>query len=144
MSPRGRDRFTVAALLVLAVAALSVGIPATFAPHAFYTGYPFTGHWVDRFPPYNQHLTTDVGEFQLAFGLLFVWSAWSRRPALLVPVCLAWALSQTAHGIYHLTHLSRFPVPDAAEEMAGFVVLVGLALAVVGLTLRERRPGVPR
>ncbi len=134
MSSRARTRLTVAALLALAAAALSVGIPASVAPRAFYNNYPFIGHWVDRLPPYNQHLVTDVGEFELAFGLLFLWAARSRHPALIVPVCLAWALSQTAHAVYHAAHLTHFSTADAAGELLGFFVLVGLALAAIWLS----------
>jgi L-ascorbate metabolism protein UlaG (beta-lactamase superfamily) len=139
VSTRTATRLTVAALLVLAAAALSVGIPATIAPGAFYNHYPFIGQWVDRLPPYNQHLVTDVGEFELAFGLLFLWSARSRHPALLGPVCLVWALSQTVHAIYHATHLGHFPTADAAGEMLGFFVLVALALAAIWLSVQARR-----
>jgi hypothetical protein len=137
---------TVAALLLLSFAALSVGIPATFAPRAFYNGYPFVSHWVDRLPPYNQHLTTDVGEFELAFGLLFLWAARSRNPALLVPLCLAWSLGQGTHAAYHLTHLSHFSTADAAGEMLGFLLLVAVALAAAWLSVRAAPPAdrVPR
>jgi L-ascorbate metabolism protein UlaG (beta-lactamase superfamily) len=139
MSPRTATRLMVVVLLVLAAAALSVGIPATFAPRAFYNHYPFIGHWVDRLPPFNQHLVTDVGEFELAFGLLFLWSARSRHPALVVPICLVWALSQTAHAVYHATHLAHFSPADAAGEMIGFFVLVALALVAIWLSLQSRR-----
>jgi L-ascorbate metabolism protein UlaG (beta-lactamase superfamily) len=139
VSARTANRLTVVVLLVLAAAALSVGIPATFAPRGFYNHYPFIGHWVDRLPPYNQHLVTDVGEFELAFGLLFLWSARSRHPALLIPVCVVWALSQTAHAIYHATHLARFSPADAVGEMLGFIVLVALALVPIWLSLQASR-----
>lgn len=139
MTDRAAIRLAVAALLALAAAALSIGIPATFAPRAFYNHYPFIGQWVDRLPPYNQHLVTDVGEFELAFGLLFLWSARSRHPALVVPVCVVWALSQTAHTIFHATHLAGFPTADAVGEMLGFFVLVALALAAIWLSLQATR-----
>lgn len=100
---------------------------------------------MDRLPPYNQHLVTDVGEFEFAFGLLFLWCARSQNPALVVPVCLVWAASQTAHAIYHATHLAHFSGADAAGEMIGFVVLVALALAASWLSVQARRarPVVP-
>jgi hypothetical protein len=132
---------TVAALILLGAAALSVGIPATVAPHSFYTGYPFLAHWVDRLPPYNEHLTTDVGELELAFGLMFLWAAWSRRRALIVPLCAGWAGSQTLHAIFHATHLSGFSVTDAIGELGGFVVLVGLAVAAAWLAVASGERG---
>lgn len=143
MNTRTATRLTVAALLVLAAAALSIGIPATFAPRAFYNHYPFIGHWVDRLPPYNQHLATDVGEFEFAFGLLFLWCARSRNPTLVVPICLVWAASQAGHAIYHATHLARFSAADAVGEMLGFVVLVALALAASWLSVQAARRARP-
>jgi len=128
----------VAVLLALAIAALSVGLPATLAPHAFYAHYPFLAHWVDRLPPYSQHLTMDVGEFELAFGLLFLWAAWRPTPALVVPVCLAWALSQAIHAGYHLAHLQHFSLADAVGQTTGFAVL--LVLSGVAVLLSGRRP----
>jgi hypothetical protein len=58
---------------------------------------------------------------------------------LLVPVCLVSALSQTAHAIYHATHLARFPPADAAGEMLGFFVLVALARVVIWLSVQTTR-----
>lgn len=136
MTERDRRVALVGVLLFSALAALSVGIPATISPHGFYRGYPYVSHWVDLLPPYNQHLTADVGEFELAFGLLFLWAA--RRPhrALVVPLCLAWAFSQTLHAAYHVVHLDNFSTGDAAAQTAAFVVLILASLA--GMYLSHR------
>lgn len=138
MSEHDRRRLLTATLLGLAAGALTVGVPATVAPHAFYAGFPWFSHWVDRLPPYNQHLTTDVGELQLAFGLLFLWAAWRPSRTLVVPVSLAWALSQSLHAGYHLLHLQGFSAADATEEMGAFVLLIGGALLAVWLSVTAR------
>jgi hypothetical protein len=126
-----------AVLLALAAGALSVGIPATVAPHAFYVHYPFFAHWVDRLPPYNQHLTMDVGELELAFGVLFLWAGWRPHRRLVVPVCLVWTLSQAVHAGYHLAHLRPFSVADAVGQTTGFAVLLVLSLVAVALCRRQ-------
>ncbi len=128
MSPRQRRITTIVALLLLAVAALSVGVTATIAPKTFYDGYPFFAHWIDLLPPYNKHLTTDVGEFELAFGILFVWAAWRPEPALVIPVCLTWALSQALHTLYHVMHLQHFSTTDALAQTVSLLYLTALPL----------------
>ena len=41
-----------AALIVLALSALSVGLPAALAPHAFYNDFPLLAHCAHRIPPF--------------------------------------------------------------------------------------------
>jgi hypothetical protein len=117
---------------VLAFSALSVGLLASIAPRAFYDDFPLGADWVSLLPPYNEHLVTDVGGFQLAFGLLFAWAA--ARPArpLVVPLCAAWLVSQLAHFLFHVTHLEHFSTGDAiAQTVALGIVLVLPAAAIV-------------
>jgi hypothetical protein len=128
------------ALAALAISALSVGLPASFAPRAFYDDFPFTAHWVDLLPPYNQHLTTDVGGLQLAFGLLFVWAAIRPRRELIVPLCAAWAVSQVLHIAFHVTHLDGYSTSDAVGQTFALALVVVLP-AVPLLLLRRGADG---
>ena len=64
-----------AALWITAASAAGVGLIAAFAPRTFYDDFPYLGHWVDRLPPYNEHLVTDVGALYLAFALVLAWAA---------------------------------------------------------------------
>jgi hypothetical protein len=48
-----------AALLILLVSVLAVGLPAAFAPQTFYDDFPFVRNWVELLP-YNEHLVTDA------------------------------------------------------------------------------------
>jgi hypothetical protein len=137
---RTQRRTVLAALLVLAAAALSVGITATVAPREFYDGFPFLRHWVDLLPPYNEHLTTDVGEFQLAFGLLFLWAARRPSPVLVIPLCLAWMVSQALHLTFHVLHLEHFGTLDAVAQTASLLLLTVLPVVPIVLC-RSGRPG---
>jgi hypothetical protein len=58
-------------LAALALSALTVALPALLVPRRFFADFPFAAHWVDRLGTYNEHLTTDVGAFYLAFSVLF-------------------------------------------------------------------------
>jgi hypothetical protein len=128
------ERGAVRALLVaLAVSAAVPGLWATFAPHSFYLHFPGGAHWVDRLPPYNQHLVTDVGGFYLAFAVVFAWSAVRVQRALAVPACVAWSVFSALHLVYHATHLARFPTADAVGEIAALAVVLALPIGVLTL-----------
>ena len=112
------------ALAFLALAAASVGIPAALAPHAFYNDFPFLAHWVDRIPPYNEHLVTDVGGLYLGFTVLFAWAAWTLQPTLVRAACSAWLLAAAFHLFFHATHLDNFGTADAIAELASLAFLL--------------------
>jgi len=126
------------AMALLAVSAAAVGLPATLAPRAFYDDFPFVASWVDRLPPYNQHLVTDVGGFYLAFALLFAWAAVRPARALVVPLSVAWSLAAAVHLLFHVTHLNGYPAADAVAQTAGLAFVLVLPLAVVALVRRDQ------
>ena len=120
-----------ALLVVLAVSAAVPGLWATLAPHSFYAGFPGGAHWVDRLPPYNQHLVTDVGAFYLAFAVLFAWAATTLQRALVVPVCVAWSVFSAIHLGYHAAHLGGFTTADAVGEIVALAVVLALPAIVI-------------
>jgi hypothetical protein len=125
---------------LLVALALSAAVPrvwATLAPHGFYAGFPGTAHWVDRLPPYNAHLVTDVGAFYVGFAVLFGWAAVTLRPALVLPACVAWSVFSAIHLAFHATHLSGFATGDAAGEIVSLAVVLVLPGAVA-LMIRHR------
>jgi len=117
---------------VLAVSSLATGTWASFAPRSFYEDFPGAGRqWVSLLPPFNEHLTTDVGGFYLAFGVLFVCGAVTLARSLLLPVLSAYLLASVLHGGYHVTHLDGYSTPDKVGQTLGFAVLIVLALALL-------------
>jgi hypothetical protein len=124
-----------AALALLAVSAAATGLPAALVPRRFYDGFPFVASWVDRLPPYNEHLVTDVGGFYLAFAVLFAWAALRPHRALVVPLCVAWSVAAAIHLAFHVTHLDGFGAADAIGQTAGLVLVLALPLAALAGTL---------
>lgn len=122
----------------LAGAALSVGIPATVAPRSFFDEFPWAANWVSRLPPYNEHLVTDVGGLQLAFGLLFVWAAVRPERALAVPVCIAWSISQLLHLTFHVMHFGSLTF-DVVAQTASLAYLAAAPWLVALLLVRPLR-----
>jgi len=120
-----------AALAILLLSAASIGIVATFAPHAFYDDFPFLRHWVDLLPPYNEHLVTDVGGLYLGFAVLFAWAAWTMQPTLIRAACAAWLLTEALHLGFHATHLDNFDTGDAIAQVASLAfLLIPAAVAI--------------
>jgi hypothetical protein len=112
------------ALGFLLLAALSVGLPATIAPHTFYDDFPFVAHWVELLPPYNEHLVTDVGGLYLGFAVLFAWAAWTLDRTLVQAVSVAWLLAAAIHLLFHAGHLANFSTADAIAEIASLALLL--------------------
>jgi hypothetical protein len=128
------------AMGLLAVSAASIGIPATFAPRSFYDQFPFFASWVDKLPPYNAHLVTDTGGFYLAFTVLFTWAALRPSRELIVPVCVAWALTAALHLRFHIAHLSGFSAANGIAEIGGLAAMVALPLLVLAALRGARTP----
>jgi hypothetical protein len=113
-----------AALAILCLAAASIGIPATLAPHTFYADFPFYARWVELLPPFNEHLVVDVGGLYLGFAVLFGWATWTVQPTLARAASSAWLLTAAIHLAFHATHLEDFGAADAVGELASLAVLL--------------------
>jgi hypothetical protein len=129
------------ALVFLCVATASVGLPAAFAPHAFYDDFPFVTHWVDLLPPYNEHLVTDVGGLYLGFAALFASAAWTLEPTLVRAACAAWLVPAVLHLIFHASHLESFGAADAIGEILSLTLLVVPALLALRALRTPARSG---
>lgn len=124
------------AMALLALQALATGLPASLVPRSFYDSFPLGLSWVDKLPPYNAHLVTDVGGFFLAFGVLFAWAAWRPSRELVIPLCAAWSVAAVLHLRFHLVHLGGLSTADAVAETVALVLVLALPLAVI-VALRQ-------
>jgi hypothetical protein len=124
-------------LVCLCLSALPVALQATLAPRSFYDGFPFGRGWVELLPPYNEHLTRDVGAFYLAFAILFAWAALAPARALVVPVCVAWAVFSLAHGVFHALHLEGFAAGDAVAEVGSLAAVLVLPVLAIWAVRRD-------
>jgi hypothetical protein len=117
-----------AALWITAASVAGVGLVATFAPRTFYDDFPYVGHWVDRLPPYNEHLVTDVGALYLGFALVLAWAAATLRRELVQAACWGWILFSVLHFVFHARHLDGFSTGDAVQELVSLAVVIALPL----------------
>jgi hypothetical protein len=122
-----------ATLATVAVANVTTGLTALLTPRGFYDDFPFGLGWVAELPPFNEHLTTDVGAFYLAFGLLLGWSAYTLERALVLPLCAAWSVFCLAHLGFHAAHLDGLAAADATAQTIGLVAVLAPAVLAVAV-----------
>jgi hypothetical protein len=125
-----------AALGLLLASTLLIGLTAFALPRTFYEDFPFLTHWVNLLPPYNEHLTTDVGGLYLGFAVLFGWAALTLERTLSRAVCAAWLLVAGLHLIFHASHLDGFGTADAVGEIATLALLLIPPALVLWATAR--------
>jgi hypothetical protein len=116
------------ALWLTAASAAGVGVVAAFAPRTFYEDFPYTAHWVDRLPPYNEHLVSDVGAFYLGFALVLAWAAATLQRQLVLAACWGWILFSVLHLVFHARHLDDFGTGDAVQELVSLTAVIALPL----------------
>ena len=121
--------------IAMALTTLGIGLWQAFLPLAFYRDFPGIGHpWIAFLPPYNEHLVRDVGEGNLAMGILFTWGAATLDRRLLRATSVAWIVAASAHFIYLLFNLASFDLLDQITQTIALGVVILLpVLILVGL-----------
>lgn len=127
-------------LAILGMLHVSWGVPAIVAPRWFYDNFPgFGRHWTAAYPPYNEHLMTDVGAAFLALGVLLLIAAWLRDRKVTNVVLIGLIVFSAAHLAFH----SRDPGELRGADLVASTVSLALGVVVPGLMLivsRARRP----
>jgi heme/copper-type cytochrome/quinol oxidase subunit 4 len=106
---------------------------------SFYRSFPLPGHdWVSLLPPYNEHLTRDVGELSLALTVVLVAAAVTGHWLLSVVAIIATAVYAVPHAVYHFLHMEGFPTTDAVAQTVGIALQLIVVAVVAWLLWRER------
>jgi hypothetical protein len=128
------------ALAFLSLGELAVGIWALFLPRSFYEDFPSSGRdWVSTLGPYDEHLVRDVGEFNLAFGVLLALAAIVPEHLLVRVSLVAYLVYTVPHFVFHLTQIGAFSMADNLAQLAGLGFQVVLPVAILlGVGLRDR------
>ena len=115
-----------------------VGIWALVFPSSFFDDFPVGLGWVAMQPPYNEHLTRDVGGLSLGFAVVFAASV-VRPYRLLVTVSLiGWLTAAVPHFVFHVTHLEGFDAGDAVAQTVGLALVVVIPILLLALVGRRR------
>src|SRR3712207_3141499 len=114
-----------------------------FWPESFFRDFPGWGrHWVSVDGPYNEHLLRDVGQGNLAFGVvalvaLLTGSVWLARATGLAAV-----VANVPHQLYHQEHLHV--LETTSDEVLQTITLTLVSLAAVLLAaVPFRLPAAP-
>jgi hypothetical protein len=128
-------RLTVKLLLAwFAFFGLAAGIWQQFAPRSFYDDFPGWGrHWVSPDGPYNEHLLRDVGQGNLAFGVVALVALLSGSVWLARATGLAAVIANIPHQIYHQHHVEV--LPTASDQVLQTTTLTTVTVAAVALAL---------
>jgi hypothetical protein len=136
-------RTAVKALLAwLALYSLSVGLWQYLAPRSFYDDFPgFGRHWVDVDGPFNEHLLRDVGQGNLAFGVVALVALLSGGVWLARATGLAAVIANLPHHAYHQAKVDVLPaLSDQVLQTTtlSLVTVTSVVLAVLAFRLPVR------
>ena len=130
-------------LALLAALNLWWGVWARVAPRHFFDTFPGGGQrWTAAYPPYNEHLVTDLGATFLTLGFLLVVAAISSEPAVRRVVLAAVTLFGALHLLFHATESGQMGGSSYAASLVALFagVLLPGGLLALDLLRRRRRP----
>ena len=131
-----------AGLWFLAAGQAIAGVWALAAPRSFFDDFPGGGlNWVAAIPKYSEHLVRDVGAFNIAFAVLFIWVATSLDKNAVRAALVSWLIFAVPHLIFHLFHLEELSQTSKVVQLIalGITVLVPLVLLFSLQGLDQRR-----
>lgn len=132
-----RPVVVTAGLAVLGAANLGWGAWASVAPRHFFVTFPgFGQRWTSAYPPYNQHLVTDLGATFLALGLLLALAATLRDRRVTTVVLLGVLTFNALHLAFHASDPGLLSGGALAASLVSLVV--GVLAPGVLLVLARR------
>ncbi len=128
-------RRTVNGLLAwFAVFGLGVGGWQVLAPGSFYEDFPgFGRHWVSVDGPYNEHLLRDVGQGNVALGVVALVALSTGGVWLARATGLAAVVAYLPHQLYH--QLTLHLLETTSDEVLQTTTLSLVSIAAVLLTV---------
>lgn len=125
-------------LTLLGLLHLAWGVPAIAAPRWFFNHFPgFGERWTAAYPPYNQHLMTDVGAAFATLGLLLLTAAVLNDRRVTIVVLLGVIVFSGVHLAYHAADHGE--LTGASLSFGLTSLAAGVLLPVALLILARRR-----
>src|SRR3954453_23394302 len=108
-------------LLLLAALNLWWGAWARLAPRGFFDTFPgFGHHWTAAYPPYNEHLVSDLGAIFLTLAVLLGIAAVLDERKVTLTVLAGVTVFNGLHVVFHLGHHGML---TGVDLVASLVVL---------------------
>ena len=128
-------------MAVFAVLNLWWGVWARLWPGPFFDNFPgFGRRWTAAYPPYNEHLVTDLGSTFLTLGFLLAVAAVLDDRRVRVVVLAGVLVFNTLHLAFHASHpgtMGGFDLGASVTTLAAGVVAPAILL------LLDRAPRQP-
>lgn len=131
---------------ILGVLHLLWGVGAIAAPRWFFDNFPgFGRHWTAAYPPFNEHLMTDVGAAFLSLGVILLIAAAMRDRKVTIVVLTGLLVFSTVHLVFHAWRPGTLTGADLAASLISLAlgVVVPAAILIVDLARGPRRESVP-
>jgi hypothetical protein len=135
---RSTSGVTRLGLAVLAALNLGWGTWALLAPADFFATFPGLGHhWTAAYPPYNEHLVTDLGATFLTLGVLLAIAGVVRSRDVRATALVAVTVFNVLHLSFHASHRGTLSTVDYSASLAALTGGVLLPLGLLALVLRR-------
>lgn len=138
MSIKRRELVVRGGLLLLAGEAALIGVHALFFPWYFYNHFLFGRGWVKMLPPYNEHITRDLGALYLGFAVILGYAVLKLSKDLVNGAILGFTAATIPHMIFHVVHSDDAPLLIDKILQVGLLavtVVFGAALMLVARPL---------
>lgn len=131
MTPSRTALLMRAGLGMLALENLIIAGHALFFPRYFYEEFLLGRGWVQMLPPYNEHITRDLGALYLGFFVLLIFATVRLGKDLVNGAVLSFMVATIPHMLFHGTHTEDAPLPLDKILQTGLLALtVALCLGV--------------
>lgn len=128
-------------LALLAMFHLAWGVPAVIAPRWFFDHFPGLGHqWTAAYPPFNEHLMTDVGAAATTLGVLLAIAAVVNDVKVTRTVLTGVILFSGLHLGYHVARHGSLHGTELTLSLASLALGVVIPLVLLVMTRRTRSP----
>lgn len=112
-----------------------IAVHALFFPRYFYEEFLLGRGWVQMLPPYNEHITRDLGALYLGFFAVLVFAAVKLSKDVVNAALIGFVVATVPHMVFHSAHTQDAPMLIDRVLQIGLLavtVAVGVALLVIG------------
>ena len=120
------------------------GVWAVAAPKKFFDTFPGWGHhWTGAYPPYNQHLVSDLGATFVTLAVLLGVAAWLDDRRVTGVVLAGVLVFNSLHLAFHAAHHGTLMGADLGLSLASLALGVVGPVVLLALDARRRRTRYP-
>ena len=132
VEPSRRARLLRFGILALAAESGLIAGHALFFPRYFYEEFLFGRGWVQMLPPYNEHITRDLGALYLGFFVVLGYAALRLTRDVVRGSVLSFLVASVPHLVFHTLHTEDAPLLlDKVLQVGLLSLTVALCVAVL-------------